>query len=373
MSNPLPMPPMQCENRVTADEGANRFRIANESDATRSVVAATRIGRDTGLDEVGAQAVSTAVSELVRNILKYAGSGEVLFQEISFGGSRGLIVTARDRGPGIENIETALRDHFSTSGTLGLGLPGVRRMMDEFHIESEPGKYTTVSCLKWDRPPRGSGTRQFLKHTDAGRKNSEADSDDKAMALEYSFFGRPCVGQYVSGDLAIVESRDNQLMLAVVDGLGHGPEAHQVSMRIRDYLVAHWSEDVVGTMRKLHEAIRGSIGAVAGMAVIDTHSGMVRYTGIGNTAYRLFGSRNLRLVSTAGSLGHQIRSPQVQTHVLTEDDVIVMYTDGIKDRFDLEDYPQLRYQNADTVARNIVDRFGKPHDDATCLVLRSKL
>jgi anti-sigma regulatory factor (Ser/Thr protein kinase)/serine/threonine protein phosphatase PrpC len=358
---------------MTAEAGATRFRIANEPDATRAVVAATRIGRDAGLDEVGAQAVSTAVSELVRNILKYAGSGEVLFRETSYGGSRGLIVTARDRGPGIADIEAALKDHFSSSGTLGLGLPGVRRMMDEFHIESEPGKHTTVSCLKWDNPPRGASSRQFLKHAEAGSESCDADSGDKTMPLEHSFFGRPCAGQHVSGDLAVVESRDNQLMLAVVDGLGHGPEAHRVSSRIRDYLVSHWSEDVVGTMRKLHEYLRGSIGAVAGLAVIDTHSGQVRYTGIGNTAYRVFGSRNLRMVSTAGSLGHQIRSPKVQTHILTEGDVIVMYSDGIKDRFDLEDYPQLRYQNADTIARNIVDRFSKSHDDAICLVLRNTL
>jgi anti-sigma regulatory factor (Ser/Thr protein kinase) len=364
---------IQRERQMTTDEGVTRFRIANESDATRSVVAATRIGRYAGLDEVGAQALSTAVSELSRNILKYAGSGEVLFQETSCGASRGLIVTARDRGPGIKDIEKALRDHFSTSGTLGLGLPGVRRMMDEFHIESEPGKYTTVSCLKWDNPPRGSGTRHFLKHAEVSIENCDADASDNAMSLEYSFFGRPCVGQHVSGDLAVVETRDKQIMLAVVDGLGHGPEAHQVSMRIRDYLISHWSEDVVGTMRKLHDKLRGSIGAVVGMAVIDTHSGLVRYTGIGNTAYRVFGSRNVRMVSTAGNLGHQIRSPQVQTHTLTEDDVIVMYSDGIKDRFDLEDYPQLRYQKADTIARNIVDRFSKPHDDAICLVLRSTL
>ena len=134
--------------------------------------------------------------------------------------------------------------------------------------------------------------------------------------------------------------------------------------------MAHWTEDVVATLKRLHDSLRGGIGAVVGVAAIDMQSGTVHYAGIGNTAYRLFGSRNLRLVSAAGNLGHQIRSPQLQTHSLEPDDVIVMYSDGVKDRFDLEDYPQLLHQSPGIVARTIVDRFGKSHDDACCLVLR---
>ena len=78
----------------------------------------------------------------------------------------------------------------------------------------------------------------------------------------------------------------------------------------------------------------------------------------------------MRMASMAGNLGHQIRTPQLQHHKLEEEDVVVMYSDGIKDRFDEEDYPQIRYQGAETIARAVVDRFSKPHDDATCLALR---
>ena len=353
------------------ERGSIRYRITNEADATRAVVAANRHGSEAGLDSVDAQAVATAVSELSRNILKFAGSGEIFFKEVRCENSRGLVVSARDRGPGIIDIDAAMADHFSSSGTLGLGLPGVRRMMHEFHIESEPGKSTTVSCLKWNQPPRG-GSREFLQNSATGTENCVEERHSEAMRYEYATFGRPCTGEYVSGDLALVERRGHLLLLAVADGLGHGSDAHKVSLRIRELLVADWSYDVVATMRRLHEALRGSIGAVVGIAVIDLFSNEVNYTGVGNTAYRLFGPRNLRLVSTAGSLGHQIRSPQVQTHTLTDDDVIVMYSDGIKDRFDLEDYPQLPYQSADTIARTVVERFGKAHDDAVCLVLRKK-
>lgn len=353
---------------MSSDEGATRIRIAGEADVTRSVVEANRFAREAGLTAVDAQSVATAVSELARNILKYAGHGELLFQRAHCGLSEGIIVTARDHGPGIEDIDAAMQDHFSSSGTLGLGLPGVRRMMDEFRIDSIPGDSTEVRCLKWNQKPRGM--RRFLADRDPGAIKPAADDCKAALALDFASHSRPCRGEYLNGDLAMIERRDHLLLLAVIDALGHGPEAHRVSSQARDHLKRHWSEDVVSTMQGLHGALRGSLGAVAGIAIVDTVTGDVRFTGIGNIAYRIFGPRAGRLISVAGNLGHQIRTPQLQRHRLDREDVVVMYSDGIKDRFGLEDYPQLLYQSAPTIAETVVNRFGKLHDDATCLTMR---
>jgi serine/threonine protein phosphatase PrpC len=265
-----------------------------------------------------------------------------------------------------------MQDHFSSSGTLGLGLPGVRRMMDEFTIESTPGESTVVRCLKWDRPPRG--IRTFLAARQAETQAACGDAPDpgceESIELDFASYSRPCRGEHVNGDIAVMERRGHLLMLAVIDGLGHGPEANRVSLRAREFLQRRWTGDVVGTMRELHEALRGSLGAVAGIAVIDARSGEARFAGIGNIAYRMFGPRAGRLVSMAGNLGQQIRTPQLQQHRLTKEDVVVMYSDGIKDRFEQEEYPQLLYQSASTISRTVVERFGKAHDDATCVALR---
>jgi serine/threonine-protein kinase RsbT len=93
--------------------------------------------------------IATATSEIARNILVYAGRGEVALQTIERGSRRGLLVIARDRGPGIADIGRALEDGFSTAGSLGLGLPGAKRLMDDFAIESAPGCGTTVKMTKW--------------------------------------------------------------------------------------------------------------------------------------------------------------------------------------------------------------------------------
>ena len=93
--------------------------------------------------------VATAVSEVCRNIVRFAGCGEVVV-ELLEGRRRGIQVVARDGGPGIPDVDRALGDGLSTDGGLGLGLPGVRRPMDEFAIASEPGHGTTVTMTKWE-------------------------------------------------------------------------------------------------------------------------------------------------------------------------------------------------------------------------------
>lgn len=95
--------------------------------------------------------IATAISEVARNIVSYAGSGEVVMRLVRRGQRRGITVVARDKGPGIADIEQAMKDGFSTSRGLGLGLPGSKRLMDEFELVSEVGKGTEITMTKWER------------------------------------------------------------------------------------------------------------------------------------------------------------------------------------------------------------------------------
>jgi serine/threonine-protein kinase RsbT len=95
--------------------------------------------------------IATAISELARNVISYAESGEIVIRRIERDGNCGVEVVVHDRGPGIDNIDRAIQDGYSTSGGLGLGLPGVRRLMDEFEIVSRRGGGTTVTVTKWRR------------------------------------------------------------------------------------------------------------------------------------------------------------------------------------------------------------------------------
>src|SRR3989337_2750691 len=96
--------------------------------------------------------LATAISEVARNITTYAKRGEVLLSIVrDNGGREGIRVVARDQGPGIEDLELALQDGYTSGGGLGLGLPGARRLVDEFDIETAPAAGTTVTLVKWSR------------------------------------------------------------------------------------------------------------------------------------------------------------------------------------------------------------------------------
>jgi serine/threonine-protein kinase RsbT len=119
----------------------------------RDIVVARQKGRamatDLGFSLGDATLIATAISELARNIISYAREGMIAMNVIYDSRRQGLLIVASDAGPGISDIPRALRDGFSTSGSLGIGLPGVRRLMDDFDIASEPGHGTIVTVTKW--------------------------------------------------------------------------------------------------------------------------------------------------------------------------------------------------------------------------------
>lgn len=119
----------------------------------QDIVTARQKGRalaiELGFSSGDATLVATSISELARNIVSYARKGEIQLKTVQGSGRQGILIIASDDGPGIPDIRQAMRDGFSTSGSLGLGLPGVRRLMDEFEIASEPGQGTIVKVKKW--------------------------------------------------------------------------------------------------------------------------------------------------------------------------------------------------------------------------------
>lgn len=148
MVDPIP-------HRGRSGPGANVQVVAVNSDI--DIVTVRQKGRalssQLGFSSTDLTVIATAISELARNILLYGCRGEIRLEIIQDGYKRGVQITATDIGPGIPDIELAMQIGYSTSKSLGLGLPGVRRLMDEMEIQSEPGKGTTVKVRKWKRVP----------------------------------------------------------------------------------------------------------------------------------------------------------------------------------------------------------------------------
>jgi serine/threonine-protein kinase RsbT len=125
--------------------------IERESDIVSARQKGRELAASIGLSSTEQTLLATAISELARNIVSYAGRGEIVLSCIEAGGRRGIMVVAKDNGPGIADLELAMRDGYSTGQSLGVGLPGARRLVDEFQLSSTPGVGTTVTLKKWLR------------------------------------------------------------------------------------------------------------------------------------------------------------------------------------------------------------------------------
>ncbi len=136
--------------------------IGREVDVYVAIGRGREMATSLGFDEIDRTRIEIVILELTRNILAHAGRGELRLELIEQAGRRGIAVEAQDSGGGIADIELALRDGYSTAQTLGAGLPGVRRLMDDFAIESQLGVGTKVRAVKWlgKRPIGYSGGRQ---------------------------------------------------------------------------------------------------------------------------------------------------------------------------------------------------------------------
>ena len=127
-----------------------KLRIVSEKDALTAVVTIQNLGQKNGFKHKKISAISTAVSELTTNALKYAGNAIMSVRILHQRNRIGMEIIIEDRGPGIENLDKAMTDNFSTGGTLGLGLPGTKRLVDEFEIKTAPGKGTSVRIAIWE-------------------------------------------------------------------------------------------------------------------------------------------------------------------------------------------------------------------------------
>ena len=195
-----------------------------------------------------------------------------------------------------------------------------------------------------------------------------------ARVFDHAVQVRPYGNLRVSGDVGVVIEQDAGVFVAMVDVLGHGHVAATTARRIDSLLRTPGLplRDVAAVLTTLHAALKGKLGCAAGLAWCDRATGRVTYTAVGNTVARCFtgAGKEKRLLSRDGTLGDTIPSPREEQITLGPADALIFYTDGLSDRFNLIDYPLLKGDSAATVARTLVEKFGKTHDDASAICLR---
>jgi anti-sigma regulatory factor (Ser/Thr protein kinase) len=285
---------------VSVVHGADveRFEVARPLDLQLAVLRTQRSALLRGASDLDRSVVATIVSELGSNVLKYAGRGTVELRRLRPLEGPGVEVVVRDQGPGIPDLALALTDHYSSGRTLGLGLPGVKRMADAFHVEpsgGEAGTGTTVRVRKRWAAPLGDVALPPLEGP--VRPLVGAGTRWSAAARVRARHGHPH-----AGDLAAIVDRGDRIAFGIVDATGHGAVAHALAHALVHRLHEHFAtaadpDDVAALLQQLHERCAGTPGAAAGVAVLDPAAGTFRYLAVGNVRAAVVGARRFTGVS----------------------------------------------------------------------------
>jgi anti-sigma regulatory factor (Ser/Thr protein kinase) len=302
-------------------------------------------------DATVARAELVAV-ELAGNILHHAQRGKLYLGPVPDGA--GLMMVSVDSGPGMGDIQIAMRDGFSTGGTPGLGLGSVQRQTEGLDLYSRSEHGTVISTTLRDH--------------------------SAVPAAKTAVLSIPLAGETVNGDSwAIYRQRERTIYL-MVDGLGHGHYASQAAaaaIRVADAAIACEPDILLAAiLQRMHQPMQATRGAavllVSSPVVPDGAETTLLCCGVGNVSAVLCApdGTTKALVSHNGTVGHRMARVQEFTYSAVRGTLLVMHTDGISTRWKLSQYPGLQRHAPATIAGMIMRDAARERDDATVLVER---
>lgn len=305
------------------------------------------LARTLGFSEEDATRVSIVATELATNLHRHALRDRwLLARQLLYEVVPGIELLSLDGGPGIPNVAQASRDGFSTAGSQGQGLGAIRRMADSVDVQSTASGTAVVARLYAGRCP---GDPQPIG----------------AVVVPYA-------GQLRSGDAWALVRADEVASILVADGLGHGPDAADASAAAVVAFRADPLRPPAAQVAVLHEALRNTRGAAIAVARLDPRQRRIAYAGLGNISgvvVRTDGTQNL--VSMHGTAGKHSGRVTEFSYDWPQGAVLVMHTDGLSTRWDLQQHPGLLLRHPSLIAGVLFRDFARGRDDACVVAYRA--
>lgn len=339
------------------------FRIAEALDVRVAVSASIGSALLADAAEVDRALVGTIVSELGMNIVKYGERGRVTLARVEEGATVHVDITADDEGAGIADLDLALQDHYTTGGSLGLGLPGVRRMADAFRVERLQPRGTRVAVRKRIRGPAVARANAPMASSGTGGLGRRGGAGEPFVVGVHV---RPMLGEVVCGDVAATVPLAGGVLVMLADVTGHGPRAATVAERLPGVLAGVASANLSQVLTDLHRALLGGPGAAIGLLWLDAEASVFAYAGVGNTGVARVDGAAWRGVSRDGVVGVRLPTPFEQRGTLCAGDRFIAWTDGVSDQGLRRTASSAEPLGA---ARALVAAHGRPHDDAGVVVV----
>lgn len=327
-----------------------RLRVEESSQVGEARRLAASMGRDLGLDEVCVAHVSIVVTELATNLVKHAGGGDLILHALRIAGTSGIEALSLDKGPGIENVGACLSDGHSTSGSPGNGLGAIQRLSSLFDIYSKPGRGTAVLSRIWRPLPSVSAS---------------------PYPIEVGAVCLPVITEEACGDAWALHQTRERTLVMLADGLGHGPAAAEASAAAVDIFENHSGNGPAEMIERMHAAMLSTRGAAVAVTELRWDRRVVRFAGLGNISGRIFsGDAFKNMVSHNGTVGLEARNIVEFTYPWPEDGLLVLHSDGLTTRWNLDDYPGLQGRNPTLIAGVLFRDHNRVRDDSTVVVIR---
>lgn len=309
--------------------------------------AAAALAARLGADVTTAGRIALIATEATTNAVKHAREGEAVLYGTRRDGAWTVGILTFDRGPGMRDVAACLRDGVSTAGSPGTGLGAIRRLATTFDLHSTPAGTVVLAELRGGA--RGNGA-----------------------AYDVGMIRVPRAGEAACGDDGVVVAiGEGRCVVLLVDGLGHGLPAASAAEEATRLCRARPDGGPEAVLAMLHDGLRGTRGAAAAVAEVDPRRGIVRYAGVGNVEGAVYAAGTTkRMVSHHGTLGHQAVRIRGFTYPWSARAVLLLHSDGLSTRSDLEAYPGLADRHPMLVAAVLYRDFGRRTDDASVVVLR---
>lgn len=307
-----------------------------------------------GFDLKEREEFAIVVSELATNLVKHANGGLLVLTPVQGGGRRGIKIESQDYGPGIADVEQAITDGFSATGSLGYGLGTINRLTDEFEIQPRTdGKTgTLITSLRWRR---------------------ERTRKKEPCPLSFGVASRAYGNMKFNGDSYVVKRWDKFALIALIDGLGHGQYAQIAAQTAREYIENHYDQPLEAIFRGAGRACRATRGVVMALARFCWKNGPIKinFASIGNIEAKVYGSpAPMNFITQRGVVGLNAPNPHIAESNWSPDYVLVLHTDGIPAKWRWSDFPELAEATAARAARCLLEELAKGDDDATVMVVR---
>jgi anti-sigma regulatory factor (Ser/Thr protein kinase) len=301
------------------------------------------------LDKELVENVALIASELTHNQLSHAKQGYFAVRPIERQGVKGLETIAADIGPGIQKPGLAIKDEVSTNSGMGAGLGAVCRIADEVEFDNRISEGVRVVARKFETPA-------------------------VPLCSEIAIMGQPYRGDAVSGDDAMYFQSESQFLAAVLDGLGHGPEARKASNQAIEALSRKRESDLAQILLDLDQELAGTRGCAMCTVRFNKNDRMLECVSVGDVHAHLYRLRNAHFFAATplvvGSGQLRKRRIRIETVTVEPGSILVMFTDGLKSRTNLKGQLDVLRQPAIAIAQHLLENDSRPDDDALVLVAR---